>query len=133
MMARALRKEIGRFLIVGGIAVLIDAIVYFLLTRFQWMDPAWSKRTSFFAGSIWAYFTNKFFTFGKKDFSASEPVLFAIVYLTGFALNSVIHDVTLEMFKVAALAFLVATGVSTCTNFIGQKWIVFRVKSGERL
>jgi hypothetical protein len=26
------------------------------------------------------------------------------------------------------LAFLTATGVSTCTNFAGQKWLVFRAR-----
>lgn len=121
-----LKKELVRFLIVGGIAVAIDGFSYWLFMQLGWMEASWSKRASFALGSIWAFFMNKYFTFGQKALRMSEPFLFTFVYLAGWFLNSVAHDLVLHWFGVKPFAFLVATGLSTCTNFIGQKWIVFR-------
>jgi putative flippase GtrA len=119
------RKELLRFLLVGGIAVAIDAVVYAVLQR-QGISPSWAKRCSFIAGSIWAFFMNKFYTFEQKQLKASEPIIFTAVYVAGWLLNSLFHDLVLAWAGVKSLAFVVATGVSTCTNFAGQKWLVFR-------
>ena len=121
-------RQIWRYLLVGGLAVAIDGGVYFLLTASGQMSAAAAKRVSFAAGAIWGFFANKYFTFGQRDLSLKEPVLFALVYAGGWFLNSVIHDVTLRFTGMKPLAFLTATGVSTCTNFAGQKWLVFRAR-----
>lgn len=121
-----LRGQLARYVLVGGLAVLIDAGAYYGLTAAGWLDPAWAKRVSFAAGAVWGFFANKFFTFEQRGFALREPFLFALVYLAGWFLNSVLHDLVLAATGWRALAFLVATGVSTCTNFAGQKWLVFR-------
>src|SRR5258708_20983795 len=125
---RDFRFQVLRYLAVGGLAVAIDAAVYFGLISSGLVDPTWAKRLSFTAGAIWGFFANKFFTFAQRTLSLNEPILFALVYLAGWFLNSVIHDGVLQVIGVKWLAFLAATGVSTCTNFAGQKWIVFRTK-----
>ncbi len=124
-----MKKEILRFLIVGGIAVLIDGLSYFLLVKAGFLTPSWDKRISFLLGSIWAFFMNKYYTFKQKEFRAIEPFSFTLVYLAGWFLNSVCHDVVLRAFANKALAFLAATALSTCTNFAGQKWLVFHRRS----
>jgi putative flippase GtrA len=126
-----LRKELLRFLVVGGIAVALDAASYWALMHFGGLSPVWAKRASFGIGSIWAFFANKYFTFAVRELRASEPFLFAIVYVAGWFLNSVTHDLTLGWFGMKWLAFLAATGVSTCSNFIGQKFLVFRRKDSK--
>lgn len=124
-----LRSELLRFLVVGGIAVALDAVSYWALMHFGGLNPVWAKRISFGIGSVWAFFANKYFTFAVRELRASEPVLFAIVYIAGWFLNSLTHDFVLGWFGLKWLAFLAATGVSTCSNFIGQKFLVFRRKS----
>jgi putative flippase GtrA len=126
-----LKGELLRFLVVGGIAVALDAASYWALMHFAELSPVWAKRASFGIGSVWAFFANKYFTFAVRELSASEPVLFAIVYLAGWFLNSVTHDLTLGWFGMKWFAFLAATGVSTCSNFIGQKFLVFRRKDSS--
>ena len=126
-MADKLKRELLRFLVVGGIAVLIDGSTYFLFTWFEWMSPSWAKRVSFALGAIWAFVMNKYYTFEQKKFRKREPPLFVLVYAAGWFFNSITHDIVLHFFSIKLFAFLVATGVSTCTNFIGQKWIVFRM------
>ena len=55
--------EIYRFLIVGIITVTIDALVYFLLTFFGVFSYELSKRISFIAGAIFAFFFNRKYVF----------------------------------------------------------------------
>ncbi len=125
-LSKAATSEIMRFLVVGGIAVLIDGCFYFCLIDWEIIEASWAKRLSFLLGSFWAFFMNKYFTFRQKGFSFTQPVLFGLVYLTGFILNSLLHDLTLVFSKIELFAFTIATGVSTVSNFLGQKWIVFK-------
>jgi putative flippase GtrA len=122
----SLRTQLLRYLVVGLLAVAIDAGAYYGLTAIGWLDAAWAKRVSFGLGALWGFFANKFFTFEHRTFTLHEPVLFTLVYIAGWFLNSLLHDIVLALTNWRALAFLVATSTSTCTNFIGQKWIVFR-------
>ena len=126
-----LKGELLRFLVVGGIAVALDAASYWALMQFAGLNPVWAKRVSFAIGSVWAFFANKYFTFAVRELSASEPFLFAIVYVAGWFLNSVTHDLVLNWVGLKWFAFLAATGVSTCSNFIGQKFLVFRRKESK--
>ena len=121
-----LKREILRFLIVGGIAVAIDALLYYIILDFNLAIPAVSKRISFTTGAVWAYFANKYFTFLQSRIQFKEPFKFAIIYLIGFILNSLTHDLSFHFDNSLILSFLLATGVSTVWNFIGQKWFVFK-------
>jgi putative flippase GtrA len=121
-----LKTELLRFLVVGGIAVAFDGASYYGLMNLFQMEPAWAKRASFAIGSVWAFFANKYFTFGVRELRLREPFIFTFVYLAGWFFNSVTHDLVLHMAGLKWLAFLAATAVSTCTNFIGQKFLVFR-------
>lgn len=121
-----LRNEILRYILVGGLAVAIDAAGYFLLVRFDVLSPPWAKRASFAAGAVWAFAMNKFFTFRQKELRAFEPFAFAIVYLAGWFLNSITHDIVLRLTNLKPASFLAATAVSTCTNYLGQKYAVFK-------
>ena len=127
--ATTLKGELYRFLFVGVIAVALDMVSYFALQQLGGINPIWAKRASFGIGSIWAFFANKYFTFAAREIRVSDPVLFAVVYAAGWFLNSVTHELLLGWFGIKALAFLVATSVSTFSNFIGQKFIVYRRKT----
>jgi putative flippase GtrA len=118
--------EIMRFLAVGGVAVIIDGWFYFCFINWEIIEASWAKRLSFLFGSIWAFFMNKYFTFRQKKLSYRQPVLFGLVYLTGFFLNSFFHDLVFVFTKIEWLSFTLATSTSTISNFVGQKWIVFK-------
>lgn len=124
-----LKGQLLRFLVVGGIAVALDAAFYFLLIRTSSIDALWSKRISFAIGALWAFFANKRFTFQRTGFTVQEPLLFTLVYVAGWFINSLAHDQVYRLRPIPWLAFLVATSLSTVANFAGQKWIVFRTKN----
>lgn len=130
IITKQLKGELVRFLFVGGAAVLIDAVGYYFLLQYELLNPSWAKRVSFALGSVWAFFMNKFYTFDQKRLRLSEPLIFLMVYGFGWFVNSIAHDIVFGLCGVKSLAFLFATGLSTCSNFIGQKWIVFKDRKG---
>jgi putative flippase GtrA len=120
------RGQIARFLVVGGIAVLIDTGTYLALLKTTALSAPVAKRLSFAVGAVWGFFANKYFTFGQPGLSVREPMMFTVVYLVGWLANSAVHDLVLQLGGHRLVALLGATAVSTCTNFAGQKWLVFR-------
>ncbi len=119
-------NQLLRFILVGGLAVLLDLVSYSVLLKIEGIDPVWAKRASFGIGSIWAFFANKCCTFAVRETRLRDPFLFVIVYALGLFLNAFTHDIFLGMFGLKSVAFFSATIVSMCSNFLGQKFIVFR-------
>lgn len=125
----AVRSSLGRFLLVGGTTVLIDALVYQALLLAGLSHGA-GKALGFLAGALFAYLANWRFTFQGRSHRWS-PVAFAGVYLCALALNVGVNALVLHVlgdtsvWRVAA-AFLLATGVSAAWNFLGMAHLVFR-------
>ena len=117
--------EIQRFIIVSGVALMIDIGVYFILSSIFGMDSSWAKRISFACIPVWGFFAHKRFTFRKRPLNPGEPTRFALVYFAGLILNSVVHDATATLNQPSTPAFLAATIAWACMNFVGQKWFVF--------
>ena len=120
--------EAYRFLLVGLCSVSIDFLFYYIFIYFDFFDPNNSKRISFILGAIFAFFANRSYVFRVSEKKNSQFVYFIILYFTSFVLNSLVHDYTYFLTKITLLSFLFATAVSTVTNYIGQKFIIFKKK-----
>lgn len=121
-----------RFLLVGVIAVLIDAVVYALLS--DTLEPGGAKACSYVAGALFGYVANWKFTFGERRSSWAE-VAFVATYAISLGLNVGVNALILAVVPAPLglpLAFLAATGVSTVWNFAGLSKVVFR-RSARRL
>lgn len=118
------KKELKRFVIAGFSAVSTDLGIYYLLMNL--FNVNFSKGVSFLCGATVAFLINKYWTFEKKERSFNEIIKFAILYLVTLALNVLTNHIVLDISKIVILAFIVATGLSTVLNFIGQKWWVFK-------
>jgi putative flippase GtrA len=130
--AFSFQDQLIRFILVGGVSVVLDLVSYSVLLKIGRIDPVWAKRASFGIGSIWAFFANKYCTFAVREMRLSDPFLFVIVYSFGFFLNAFTHDMFLGIFGLKSVAFFSATSVSMCSNFLGQKFIVFRRKESKQ-
>ena len=119
-----LKKELKRFLIAGFSAVGTDLVTYYILLNFLSHDIA--KAISFLFGTIVAFVINKYWTFEKHDKSYKEVVQFTILYTLTLGVNVVTNKFVLVQMDSILFAFLVATGVSTVLNFLGQKFWVFK-------
>ncbi|MFL5728350.1 MAG: GtrA family protein [Cytophagaceae bacterium] len=121
----AFNKEIARFFISGCSAVLIDMAVYFVLKK--QIDENLAKGISFLTGTVVAFLMNKLWTFGKREKSLTEVFKFALLYLSTLCLNIAVNHFILSInHSVYWSAFIAATGCSTVSNFLGQKFWVFK-------
>lgn len=130
-MSEDLKKQLPRFLAAGFSAVGTDFSIYYLL--FDWLGYSPAKTISFLSGTIVAYLINKYWTFGKKEKSYREMAKFLGLYVFTLGANVSINLLALVFliddlpFRVFS-AFLLATGISTILNFLGQKFWVFANK-----
>lgn len=125
-----IKRELAIFLIVGASTVLVDFICYRGLIEFQVMEVYMGKATGFLVGTLFAYFANRFWTFGHKPHVPGSAWRFSALYASTLGANVLINALALKLLAdVAAaiqLAFLLATGVSACINFLGMKLFVFK-------
>jgi putative flippase GtrA len=119
-----LKKELKRFLVAGFGAVGTDLFLYYIFL--DYLSSNISKGISFLVGTIVAFVINKYWTFEKHDKSFKEIILFGILYGVTLVINVLTNKLVLDYTSIVLLSFLVATGVSTVLNFIGQKFWVFK-------
>jgi len=122
-------KELLKFLVGGGSAVLTDYAVYNLLLS-AGTDMSLSKAVSYICGAIIGFIINKLWTFESKGFSQKEIYKYILLYAVSAGINAGINKLVMLLAGIQILAFLCATGVSTVINFLGQKFFVF-VKQKE--
>jgi len=119
------RKELLRFLVGGGSAVLVDFFAYKGLMLLG-MERGIAKGASFLLGSCVGFLINKFWTFESKAFSKGEVLRYVILYSITAIINALVNKAVIILIPIELIAFLCATGVSTVLNFLGQKFFVFR-------
>lgn len=142
-------KQITKFFIIGVSAVMVDFVIYYLLSDLMKMDTRVSKALGFLVGTIYTYFLNKMWTWKYTEKSNKGMVLmFGVVYAVSLVFNITINHYGLEwipdndinltisgsegvknLFSFKGdkfLAFFFATVASAVINFLGQKFLVFR-------
>ena len=118
------RKELLRFLVGGGSAVVVDYICYNFFLYFEW-NMAFAKATSYICGALCGFIINKFWTFESKKFRKDEVVKYIVLYAISAGVNAFVNKIVFFVIGIKLFAFLCATGVSTIMNFMGQKFFVF--------
>jgi putative flippase GtrA len=125
-----IKRELAIFLIVGVSTVLVDFISYRGLIGFQVMEVDMAKAAGFLAGTLFAYFANRFWTFGHNPLVPGSVWRFSALYASTLGANVLTNALVLKLLADMAiaiqLAFLLATGVSACLNFLGMKLFVFK-------
>jgi len=118
------KKELKRFLIAGSGSVLTDFVTYYLMLNFLSHNIA--KTISFLLGTVVAFILNKYWTFENKQKSFKQIIQFLFLYMLTLTINIFTNSFVLNITGLVLLSFVIATGVSTILNFIGQKWWVFK-------
>ncbi|MDN4061357.1 GtrA family protein [Massilia sp. YIM B02769] len=125
-----IRRELKVFLIVGSLTVLIDFLSYRALLWSALVPVGGAKAAGFLIGTAFAYFANRAWTFGSRPHRPGSAWRFALLYAVTLGANVAVNGAVLRMAggfdHAVQLAFLAATGVSTCLNFLGMKLFVFR-------
>lgn len=137
-----LKKQLIKFTLIGILAVIVDLICYYILLNtipekllLIISNEAFSKGLSFICGMTVTYTLNKFWTWKKNDRSRKRIAKFAFLYGLSLLINVGANSVLLftlhesksliDLPNKYLIAFIGATGLSACVNFIGQKFWVF--------
>jgi putative flippase GtrA len=130
-----IKRELLIFLIVGLLTVLVDFVSYHGLVGSALIPVNAAKAAAFLAGSLFAYFANRFWTFGHVAQRTGNAWRFAVLYGATLSSNVLVNALVLTMLVGVEgsiqLAFLAATSVSACLNFLGMKLFVFKANSPE--
>ena len=127
MKIKLLHRQLMSYSMIGIISLLIDIIVYVLLSDVFLISKSLSKIISFILASVNSFLGNKIFTFKHKSYNFLEPMKFILLYAVSLIVNSSMHDFFLNVFD-GFLPFIIASIVSITINFIGQKLWVFKKK-----
>ena len=117
-------KEILKFLVGGGSAVVVDALFYAILKAY--IDFSVAKAISYILGAFVGFIINKLWTFESKKFKVAEIYKYIILYACSALVNTGVNKFVIWIIPSTVFAFLCATGTSTVMNFLGQKLLVFR-------
>lgn len=125
MKKNKLENEILLFIVIGGLATIVDFIIYSYLLTFFSINI--SKLISMLSSSLFSYFMNKIFTFNKgKNYNSKYLLKYYIVFLINLLTNISVNYYICKWTSIKILAFILATLFGVIVNFIGQKFYVFK-------
>jgi putative flippase GtrA len=153
-----MNRELGIFIVVGGLTVLLDLLTYRLLVWSESMDVNSAKGAGFLVGTLFAYFANRFWTFGKRKHAGGSWWRFIVLYTLTLSVNVAVNGLMLSFFfelpswvvcvpvgqiptqlrflmlpsTATAVSFTMATGISAVLNYLGMKIFVFKNKQPAR-
>lgn len=132
-----MRRELKVFLVVGSLTVLIDFLSYQSLVWSQLFGIDVAKGVGFITGTVFAFFANRFWTFGNKRCAAGSAwrfiLLYSVTLSTNVVLNSLVLSALITLPGSVQFAFFIATAVSATMNFVGMKSFVFKAASPLKL
>jgi putative flippase GtrA len=122
-----LSTQLTRFVLVGGIAFVVDLSCYqALLAIGLWVHLA--KALAFIAGTTTAYLINRRWTFngkGGRGEYASIVALYGITFVVQVGMNALMLALLPPFHGEYTCAFIVAQALATAINFIGQRTAIF--------
>ena len=131
---RETRKQLLRFLVVGGTSVLVDLAAYRALGWGLALRLDLAKAISYWAGVAVGFCGNKLWTFESSRRSLAEPISYVALYAATMAVNVGCNRAVLTIIGTEAttLAFLTATALTTVLNFLGMRLVTFRRGISQR-
>ena len=123
-MKNKLIKQIIRFIIVGGIATIIDYIVFFLLHDYLRVNTLISNIISFTVSVIYNYITsiNWVFEVNTNLDKKKQFIVYIILSIIGLVINTGIVYLCVDILKMFSLiGKMIATTIVMTYNFITRK------------
>lgn len=116
--------QIFKFIIVGGIATLIDWVIYFILYKIVKLNPLYANIISFSISVIYNYIASCKYVF-KVDTSKSKSrrfIEFITFALIGLLINELlIFGLVTKLKWNAMLVKIIATAIVMVFNFVTRK------------
>jgi putative flippase GtrA len=120
-------KQLIRFLITGGIATIISSSVFFICLHIFDLHYILANFIAFITGVLFGYNCNRLWSFSGPHHKSSHLFEYLAVYLTSLLISTIILKISIDFFGIIPeIAFIFSLCVTTCTNFLGIKFLVFK-------
>jgi putative flippase GtrA len=128
----SLKTQLTRFIAVGVISAVVDLGLTLILQAVG-LNRTFAKAIGWCCGTLTAYILNAKYTFGAKVTGRTGAAV-AVLYLSTFAVQVFLYwvlDGPLQAIGLAGtfkdvVAFVIAQGVATVTNFAVQRAFIFK-------
>lgn len=124
MKNKKLLTQIFKFIIVGGIATVIDYIIFFIMHDILHIGTLVSNIMSFSISVIYNYIASVKWVFDvdKDKDKKQQFIIFIVLSVIGLGINTGIVYLLIDVLKVYSLiSKVVATGIVMVFNFITRK------------
>ena len=123
-----MKNQFLKFIIVGLFSTIINYCLFYLLLNFVNINYLVSSSCGFIAGVFGGFYLNKNWTYNDKN-NKSKTLLWKYfsLYLTSLLISLIFLKITVDYIGLnPEIANLLAIGITTCINFIGTKFMVFK-------
>ncbi|MES2962161.1 MAG: GtrA family protein [Pseudomonadota bacterium] len=118
-------KQAIRFLLVGGGSTIISYSTFLVFLRIFDLHYLIANIGGFICSIGFSYYCNQRWTFDSKG--SQRFTKYISFYLGSLVLGSILLRIIVEFFGVIPeIANLLAIAITTCVNFLGIKFLVFK-------
>lgn len=122
-----MQRQFIRFIVIGVLSTIVNYLFFFILYKYYSVYYILASAIGFLSGVIAGYSLNKSWTFEITTNQDRYFYKYLVVYFTSLLLSVMILKVLVSGFLLSPeLANIITIGVTTCTNFLGVKYLVFK-------
>lgn len=119
--------QLKRFLIIGAGSTVISYTIFVISVRLLSLHYLIANIFAFVVSVCFSYNCNKRWSFGGAHHKQSHLVEYLGVYLTSLAASAIILRITIDFLGIIPeISFVISLCFTTCINFLGIKFIVFK-------
>lgn len=127
MQIKNISRQFIIFCLIGLLCTAVNYGVFYILLDTIKMNYLLAASIGFLSGVGIGYPLNRRLTFSSTKNGRREKILYIVVYLASLFLSLAFLWLTVDIIGINPfIANILSIGLTTCTNFIGIKWIVFR-------
>ncbi|MCH9753761.1 MAG: GtrA family protein [Alphaproteobacteria bacterium] len=120
--------EFYKFIIVGSYSTIINYGIFYISLELLLINYIIASAIGFISGVFAGYSFNRKWTFSiRSERKKIEIIQYYSVYIFSLILGLLLLKIFVSVVNIdPKVANIIAIGITTCTNFIGIKMVVFR-------
>ena len=122
-----MRQQFLKFVTIGVVTTIVNYTIFYILYSFLSVYYVISSAVGFMTGVLMSYRLNKRWTFNIQTKSFVYVYKYYFVYACSLILSLFFLDYLVRILEIIPeIANILTIGLSTCTNFAGTKFWVFK-------